>query len=101
MPKISAMTLSGGKLSSFGGLKAVKAFRVWVHPKSGGDDRYYDYKTFRGVVNAYKRLKGDRKLIHVEHPMAIVWDKGQSAYREVAIDKASVKSLLPLLKKGR
>lgn len=40
--RIPALTLSGGKLSEFGGLKAVKEFRVWVHPKAGGDDSYKD-----------------------------------------------------------
>jgi len=89
--RIPALTLSGGKLSQFGGLKAVKEFRIWVHPKSGGDDYYYVYKTIDGARSGYSRLKKNKSFARVEIPCAVVRDKRYKKYREVVIDKASRK----------
>lgn len=90
MPRIPALTLGGGKLSQFGGLKAAREFRVWCHPRSGGDDFYYAYKTLDGARRGYNRHKRNKSLIRVEPPCAVVYDKRYRKYREVVIDKASL-----------
>lgn len=84
MARIPGLTLSGGKLSEFGGLKAVKEFRVWIHPGKG-DDYYYAYKTLEGAVRKYRSFR-----TRAEHPLAVVWDKRYKKYREVKIDKKSL-----------
>ena len=90
MPRIPALTLSGGKLSEFGGHKAAKEYRVWCHPAKGGDDYFYPFKTFAGAKNAYSRLASRKKsmgIIRVETPCAVVFDSRYHKYREVVIDK--------------
>jgi len=88
MTKISALTLSGGKLSKFGGQSAVKEYRVWVHPKGGGDDYYFVAKSLDEISRKGQSLvnKGD----YVEKPLAVVWDAKYKKYREVVIDKKSI-----------
>lgn len=104
MPRISALTLSGGKLSEFGGIKAAKEFRIWVHPVKG-DDYYYTYKNYGAARKAYEKAKKATKaqmkkqgILRIEQPIAVVanpkWRKGMPSwerYREVIIDKASLK----------
>lgn len=90
MPRIPALTLSGGKLSEFGGHKGAKEYRVWCHPAKGGDDFYFAYKTLVGAKNAYAKIARKKKsmgLIRVESPCAVVYDKRYRKYREVVIDK--------------
>ena len=86
MPRIPVLTLSGGKLSQFGGLEAVKEFRVWVHHKRGGDDAFFTTKTIEGAKSLFKRLHGSGKYARVEEPLAVVWDRRYRRYREVVID---------------
>ena len=81
--RIPALTLSGGKLSEFGGLKAVKEFRVWVHPKAG-DVFYYVYRTHAAAKSGQKLAA---KQGRAEKPIAVVWDIKHGKYREVMIDK--------------
>jgi len=91
---IPGLTLSGGKLSKFGGHKAVRQYRVWVHPKRGGDDSYYAYSPsqvkkrggYSTLVAATKRLRKSGRYARVEEPLAVVWDKRYKKYREVVID---------------
>ncbi len=95
MAKIPAMTLSGGTLSEFGGMKKAKEFRVWVHPESG-DDAYYVYKSYVVAERAYevmgaKDAMRKARLIKVEKPLAVVYDTAAKKYREVVIDKKSLK----------
>jgi len=90
MSKIPLLTLSGGKLSQFGGLSAVKGFRVWVHPKDG-NDLVHTWKTLVGAKRGRARLARSRKYYEVEPVIAVVWDKHYNRYREVAIDRASLK----------
>jgi len=90
---IPTETLSGGKLSNYGGLKAARQFRIWVHPKKG-DDRFYSYtpakiKMAGGVSalkRAAKRMRATRRYHKVENPLAVVWDMKHQRYREVIID---------------
>jgi len=84
MGRIPALILAGGKLSNFGGMKAVKEFRVWVHPTSG-DDYYYAYKTLAGAVRKHRSMKA-----RSESPLAVVRDKNYRKYREVMIDRESL-----------
>jgi hypothetical protein len=85
--KISALTFSGGKLSEFGGAKAVKEYRVWVHPKPSGDDYYYVFKDFLQAkeFSDNERKKVGNKYNKVEMPLAVVWDKKYRRYREIVI----------------
>jgi hypothetical protein len=91
---IPGLTLSGGKLSRFGGHKAVRQYRVWVHKKSGGDDEYYHYspaqvKAQGGYDSLLKHVAKLRKLskyARVEAPLAVVYDTKYKKYREVVID---------------
>jgi len=84
--EIPALTKSGGLLSKFGGKKKVLEYRVWVHPKEGGDDWYYTADTLEEMKRIRKGLLNDKKLVLVEHPLAIVWDKKYEDFREVCID---------------
>ena len=90
MPRISALTLSGGKLSEYGGLRAAKEFRVWCHPKRGGAT-YFKWKTLIGTQIGRRKLVKSQKYFKVEAPLAIVWDKKYRRYREVVIDKAALR----------
>ncbi len=91
---IPVMTLSGGKLSNYGGIAAVRQYRVWVHPKGGGDDSFYSFtpakvKALGGIKALRKeatRLRRSKRFQKVEMPLAVVWDKRQKKYREVVID---------------
>jgi hypothetical protein len=87
--EIPAYTLSGGKLKNFGREKAVKEYRVWIHPK-GKDDYYYALKN-KGELIAVSIGLGiqkdvdEKKIMRVENPLAVVWDKKFKNYREVRI----------------
>lgn len=91
---IPSLTLSGGKLSQFGGHKAVRQYRVWVHPKGGGDDEYYHYSPatvkmkggYSALLRGVARLRRSGKFLRVESPLAVVWDTRYKKYREVVID---------------
>jgi len=89
MGKISALTMSGGALSKFGGQSAVKEYRVWVHPKGGGDDYYFVAKTLDEINRKKASLENSGN--YVEEPLAVVWDEKYKKYREVVIDKKSLK----------
>lgn len=84
MARIPALTLSGGRLSEFGGIKAVKEFRVWVHPAKG-DDYYFAFKTLTGAVKKHRSMRA-----RSEPPIAVVYDKRYRKYREVVINKKSL-----------
>lgn len=81
--KFPALTLSGGKLSDF--LPAL-CYRVWVHHKDGGDDKYFEYSILEKAMQAKKRLEKNKKYCIVENPLALVWDKARKDFREVQID---------------
>ena len=80
--KFPALTMSGGKLADFG--KAL-AYRVWVHHKDGGDDKYNEYETLEKAQKAKKRLEKNPKYMVVENPIALVWDKKFKKFREVIV----------------
>lgn len=77
MTKIPALTKSGGerKVNS----KNILEYRVWVHPKKGGDDYYYRSKTHKGILVIRKSVL---KEGYVEEPLGVVLDKDEE-YREV------------------
>lgn len=113
MPRIPALTMSGGKLSEFGGIKAAKEFRIWVHPLQG-DDYYYAFKTYNQAKRAYDKAKNATKaqlrkngVSGFEQILAVVadpkWRKGMSVYkryREVVVDRNSFKVPKPARKGG-
>ncbi len=91
---IPAVPLTGGKLSEFGGLAAVRQFRVWVHPKNGKADEFFTLSPARvrahgGIIGLRKeatKLRRSGKYMRVEVPIAVVWDAKKKKYREVVID---------------
>ena len=83
--KFPALTMSGGKLSEFG--KAL-TYRVWVHHKDGGDDKYFEYETLEKAQKARVRLNKNEKYGFIEEAIALVWDKGNKNFREVIVDNA-------------
>lgn len=87
MEKIPALTLSGGKLSEFEG--KVVVYRIWVHPREGGDDGYLEFgpNEIEKAKNAHKVLLQDIRFSIVEPIIAIVFDSRYKKYREVAIDQ--------------
>jgi hypothetical protein len=95
MPRISALTLSGGRLSDFGGHKAVKEYRVWVHPKRG-DDFYYAISPtkvksgggYKDLLRETAKLRKSGKFVRVETPLAVVYDPRYKKYREVVIGRS-------------
>lgn len=78
-----ASTLSGGRLSDFGGKTGVVEYRVWWHPFKG-DDQYKRSRSYREIVGMEKKLKAKGEF--VEKPLAVVWDDKFGEYREVVID---------------
>jgi len=84
--EIPALTKSGGLLSEFGGKKAVLEYRVWIHYHDGGDDEYYVNDDLDALLETRKELLGDKKIVLVEQPLAVVWDDKCEDYREVCID---------------
>jgi hypothetical protein len=97
--RIPALTLSGGALSKFGGKKAVKEYRVWVHPKGGGDDYYYSFKVEADIPSIRRALAGEAKKGNkIEKTLAVVWDKKNKRYREVVIDYPMKKERLQFAK---
>ena len=79
--QIPALTLSGGKLSEFGG-KALE-YRVWVHPKEGSDS-YYRFDSLQEASEGATYLRKTGKYAKVEIPLAVVKSKGR--FREVAVN---------------
>lgn len=52
---------------------AVLEYRVWCHPKDGGDDFYYAFATYEGALDYSVRLREhDDDLVKVEEPLALV-----------------------------
>lgn len=80
--EIPLLTLSGGRLSEFGGPSAAVAYRIWVHPYEGGDVYVYEADTLEEVKAEVERAKPQGR---VEDPIAVVWDAGQHDFREVVI----------------
>ena len=88
-PKPNALTLSGGRLSDFGGLRAVKEYRIWFHPTEG-DDFYFQAKDLDmlllKVIGAAQRQTLTLETLNkIEPPCAVVWDEKNSDWREVVL----------------
>lgn len=79
MPRIPALTLSGGKLSDFGGHKAAREYRFWVHP-GRGDDYYYAYKTYSGATAGRARIAKRLSASRIEKVIAVVYDAKYKKY---------------------
>lgn len=97
---IPALTLSGGKLSEFGGKKAVKEYRIWVHRKAGGDDEYSVFPpttTMTHLRNAVRAGRSTGRFSKVEAPVAVVWDPKYKKYREVVIDTPRKRKAKPAI----
>ena len=77
MPNIPAGTKIGGRRNYKS--KTILEYRVWIHPKKGGDDYYYRAKTFEEIIRIRQSSlnKG-----YCEKPLGVVKDKDGS-YREV------------------
>lgn len=80
--QIPLLTLSGGRLSEFGGPEAAVAYRIWVHPN--GDSYVYEADTLEEVKAEVKRA--DIPQNPLEDPIAVVWDSYYHDFREVVID---------------
>ena len=87
--RIPALTLSGGRLSEFGGEKEAKEYRVWIHSKKGGDDVY---RVFNNLQSAKKFSEAKSSFERREKPLAVVWDGRKKKYREVVVDRLKAKS---------
>lgn len=54
----------------------VLEYRVWCHPKKGGDDFYYAYASYEEAQKASKSLrKSDNSIAEVEEPLALILQK--------------------------
>lgn len=52
---------------------AVLEYRVWCHPRDGGDDFYYAFATYEGALNYSVQLREqDDALAKVEEPLALI-----------------------------
>jgi len=86
--KVPTFTLSGGKLSDFGGYNNVVQYRIWVHPYNGSDDFYYSYRTYKKAVVGREKAVREGKA---EPILAVVFDPKFNKYREVVINKQAKK----------
>ena len=80
---IPALTAMGGtaKIDS----KSILEYRVWVHPKKGGDDYYYRSTSYKRILEIAKQVKDEG---YVEKPLGVVRDKtSEHDYREVRLKK--------------
>jgi len=84
--RISALTLSGGKLSDFGA-KAIREWRIWCHPIAG-DDFYYRFppSKFAEAIETRAKLLKDESIVEVEPIIAVVWDEESKDFREVIVE---------------
>lgn len=70
-------------------------YRVWVHPKEGGDDVCYRSESFVGAFRARKKLLSEPRWAYVEQIICAVSDFSfdhLDGCREVLIDSAFVQS---------
>jgi hypothetical protein len=79
--EIPALTLSGGTLKKF---SDAKQFRVWHHPKKGGD-YYYEF------TDPVEAKKHSEKSKTAEPPLAVIFDRKYWKWREVVIPKRLMK----------
>lgn len=90
LAEISALILSGGMLSDFGGKKEVLEYRLWLHNRDGrlslNEGCYFTQGNLKELLMMRKDLLKDKKIFKVEQPLAVVWDYKCKAYREVQID---------------
>lgn len=51
----------------------VLEYRVWCHPKDGGDDFYWAYSTYEEALNAAESLReNDDSIAEVEEPLVLI-----------------------------
>jgi hypothetical protein len=51
----------------------VLEYRVWCHPKEGGDDYYYAYASYEEALEASEKLRSsDDSIAQVEEPLALI-----------------------------
>lgn len=54
----------------------VLEYRVWCHPKDGGDDYFYAFTTYEEAYEAARSLRdSDDSIAKVEEPLALIWQK--------------------------
>lgn len=81
MKQIPALTSIGGTTRYDS--KEILEYRVWVHPKAGGDDYYYRAETWTEIVDIGKSVQHEG---YVELPLGVIKDdKSPHGYREVKL----------------
>jgi len=81
LPEIPLLTATGGNKPK--NSKDILEYRVWVHPKKGGDDYAYVANTYAEILKIRKAKMHEG---HVEEPLGVIRDKkDESGYREVVL----------------
>jgi hypothetical protein len=77
---------AGGLLSTYGGEKAIKQYRVWVKTING-KIYYHAEPDFQRIMIAWRKFHQDLEYyIDIGLPVGVVWDNGNQTYREVDLD---------------
>jgi len=78
MNQIPALTSSGGNINYDSA--EILEYRIWVHPRKGGDDYYYRAETWDEIVSIGKSIQQEG---FVELPLGVI--KDNNGYREVVL----------------